>query len=128
MPSITHIFDGEVTPEVMQERAQELLRLRPNDPFVNQVVTAFAERCPLSMKLFWRLLQVADSFTTVDAAISLDYHLALRMIRRPDFVEGVRAILVDKDKAPKWVPNRLDLVDDGLLAEVFNEDGLPPLR
>ena len=84
-------------------------------------------RCPLS-KTVWRLLEVADSFTTADAAISLDYHLALRMIRRPDFVEGVRALLVDKDKAPKWSPNRLELVDNDLLKEVFNEDGLPPLR
>lgn len=128
MISINHIFGGEGTPEDMQERAQDLLHLQPSDPFVKQVVDAFAERCPVSIKLFWRLLQVADSFTTVDAAISLDYHLALRMIRRPDFVEGVRALLVDKDKAPKWLPNRLDLVDDELLAEIFNEDGLPPLR
>ena len=66
-------------------------------------------------------MQVADSFTTAHAAISLDYHLALKMIRRPDFVEGVRALLVDKDKAPKWSPNRLELVDNDLLKEVFNQ-------
>ena len=128
MTSISYIFGGEKTPEDMQELAQDLLCLRPKDAFVNQIVTAFAEGCPFSVKLFWRLLQVAESFTTVDAAISLDYHLALRMIRRPDFVEGVRALLVDKDKAPTWSPNRLDLVDNGLLEEVFNEDKLPPLR
>ena len=128
MTSISYIFGGEETPEDMQERAQELLCLRPNDTFLKQIVTAFAEGCPFSVKLFWRLLQVAENFTTVDAAISLDYHLALRMIRRPDFVEGVRALLVDKDKAPTWSPNRLDLVDNGLLEEVFNEDELSPLR
>ena len=128
MTSISYIFGGEETPEDMQERAQDLLCLRPNDNFLKHIVTAFAEGCPFSVKLFWRLLQVAESFTTVDAAISLDYHLALRMIRRPDFVEGVRALLVDKDKAPTWSPNRLDLVDNGLLEEVFNGDVLPPLR
>ena len=54
--------------------------------------------------------------------------LSLRMIRRSDFIEGARA-LVDKDKAPKWSPNRLELIDDSLLGEDFdNEDGLPPLR
>jgi enoyl-CoA hydratase len=50
------------------------------------------------------------------------------MTRRPDFTEGVRALLVDKDKTPSWSPSRLDLVDNGLLEEVFNEDDLPPLR
>ena len=128
MKSINHIFSGQDTPEDMQQRAKDLLCLRPNDIFLKQVVMAFSEGCPLSVKLFWHLLQVADSFTTADAAISLDYHLALRMIRRPDFVEGVRALLVDRDNAPKWSPNRLDLVDNDLLEEVFNEEGLPPLR
>ena len=128
MTSINYIFGGEDTPEDMRQRANDLLCLRPTDLFLKQVVTAFSGGCPLSVKLFWRLLEVADSFTTADAAISLDYHLALRMIRRPDFVEGVRALLVDKDEAPKWSPNCLELVDNGLLEEVFNEDELPPLR
>ncbi len=128
MPVISHIFGGQVTPDVMQKRAQKLLNLRPNDRFVQQVVKAFAERCPMSMMVFWRLLRVADHFATVDEAISLDFHLTLRMIRRPDFIEGVRSLLVDKDKAPKWVPDRLDLIDKSLLEEVFNGDRLPPLR
>ena len=128
MTLITDVFGGERTPEGMQKRAQDLLCLWPNDAFLRQMVIAFADRCPFSVKLFWRLLQVAGSFTTADAAISLDYHLALRMIRRPDFVEGVRALLVDKDKTPKWSPNRLDLVDNGSLEEVFNPDDLPTLR
>jgi len=128
MPSISNIFGGEGAPEDMQKRAQDLLCLRPNDAFLKQVVNAFAEGCPFSVKLFWRLLQVADAFETADSAISLDYQIASKMIRRPDFVEGVRALLVDKDKTPKWLPNRLDLVDHGLIEDVFNQDGLPPLR
>jgi enoyl-CoA hydratase/carnithine racemase len=128
MASINYIFSGEGTPEEMQERAQNLMRLRPNDPFLEEVTAAFAERCPVSIKVFWRLLQIADGFIKAEEAISLDYHLALRMIRRSDFVEGVRALLLDKDQEPKWVPNRLDLVNNDLLSEVFNEDGLPLLR
>jgi len=128
MTSISHIFGGEETPEDMLRRAQDLLLLRPNDTFLKQIVSSFSESCPFSVKLFWRLLQVSENLTTADAAISLDYHLALRMIRRPDFVEGVRALLVDKDNAPTWSPDRLDLVDNGLLEEVFEEDDLPPLR
>ena len=52
MTSISHIFGGEETPEDMQERARDLLCLRPNDTFLKQVVTAFAEGCPFSVKLF----------------------------------------------------------------------------
>lgn len=127
MNSIDDIFSGDINPEDMQDRAKSLLLLRPKDPFVKQVVKAFAYGCPSSIKVFWRLLEVAEGFSSADAAISFDYHLALRMIGRPDFAEGIRALLVDKDKAPKWAPNRLELVDNGLLAEVFDHDGLPPL-
>jgi enoyl-CoA hydratase/carnithine racemase len=72
MTSISYIFGGEKTPEDMQERAQDLLRLRPNEIFLRQIVAAFAEGCPFSVKLFWRLLQVAERFTTTDDAISLE--------------------------------------------------------
>ena len=127
MPVINHIFAGDVTPEDMQERALDLAQLRPNDKLVRHVNEAFSSRCPVSIKLFWRLLHEADRITTVTEALSLDFHLAMRMIRRPDYVEGVRAVLVDRDNAPKWSPDSLQLVDKTLLDDLFNEDGLPPL-
>ena len=127
MPVIEYIFGGDVTPEQMQERAEDLALIRPNDKLISHVLTAFATYCPVSIKLFWRLLQMADGITDIGAALTLDYHLAMRMIRRADFIEGVRAVLVDRDNAPKWSPNSLELVDKAFLDALFDEDGLPPL-
>ena len=127
IPVIEHIFGGDVNPEQMQERAQDLALMRPNDKLVSHVLTAFATRCPVSIKLFWRLLQMADGITDIGAALTLDYHLAMRMIRRADYIEGVRAVLVDRDNAPKWSPNSLALVDKALLDALFDEDGSSPL-
>ena len=127
MPVIEHIFGGDVTPEQMQKRAEDLALMRPNDKLVSHVLTAFATRCPVSIKLFWRLLQMADDITDIGAALTLDYHLAMRMIRRADYIEGVRAVLVDRDNLPKWSPNSIALVDEALLDALFDEDGLPPL-
>ena len=128
MSAINHIFSGDATPEQMQERAEDLALMRPNDKLVGHVVTAFATLCPVSIKLFWRLLQMADGITDICAALTLDYHLAMRMIRRADYIEGVRAVLVDRDNAPKWSPNSLKLVDKALLDALFDKDGLPLLR
>ena len=102
--------------------------MRPNDKLVGHVVTAFSTLCPVSIKLFWRLLQMADGITDICAALTLDYHRAMRMIRRADYMEGVRAVLVDRDNAPKWSPNSLKLVDKALLDALFDKDGLPLLR
>ena len=41
------------------------------------------------------------------AALEQDYRIAWRMIRHPDFTEGVRALLIDKDNAPVWQPGDL---------------------
>jgi enoyl-CoA hydratase len=61
------------------------------------------------------------------AAIELDFHLALRMTKRADFVEGVRAIVIDKDQAPQWTPNSLEAVTETMLDAVFDRAGLPAL-
>ena len=39
--------------------------------------------------------------------------------RHPDFREGVRAVLVDKDGAPKWTPARIEDVDPAAIAAMF---------
>ena len=31
--------------------------------------------------------------------------------RHPDYVEGIRAILIDRDNKPKWTPDHIDLAD-----------------
>ena len=78
-------------------------------------------------KVFLKKLQMADEITDIGATRSLDYHLAMRNHPRGDYIEGVRAVLVDRDNAPKWSPNSLALVDKALLDALFDEDGLPPL-
>ena len=56
--------------------------------------------------------------------MALEYRLAARMIMRPDFAEGVRAVLVDKDNAPRWNPAAPEAVTDAMLDEIFA--ALPP--
>ena len=39
-------------------------------------------------------------------------------IRRPDFAEGVRAVVIDKDRRPRWSPARRADVDRAMIAAV----------
>jgi enoyl-CoA hydratase len=45
--------------------------------------------------------------------------LTLTAMRHPDFAEGVRAMVVDKDRKPRWQPARVEDVDPEAIAEMF---------
>ena len=127
-PRIDHIFADGLSPEAIRDRAVDVAQLYPDDRFVGAVAAALTERCPMSIKVFCRMMDVARDFTLPAEALALEFQLAMRMIRRDDFVEGIRAVVVDKDQSPKWQPNRLESVDEAMLDAVFDGTGLPPLR
>ncbi|CAL5398240.1 unnamed protein product [Camellia sinensis] len=53
-----------------------------------------------------------------------EYRMVCNVIRgevSKDFVEGCRAILLDKDKNPKWEPSKLELVSDDMVDHYFSK-------
>ena len=76
---------------------------------------AVASKCPTSAKVALRQFAESGSRADFAAEMALEYRLAVRMIVRPDFVEGVRAVLVDKDNAPQWAPPTAEDVTDEML-------------
>jgi len=67
------------------------------------------------------LRQLAESLKLDDFAdnMAMEYRIASRVLTRPDFAEGVRAVIVDKDNAPKWDPAQPEDVTDALLDTIF---------
>lgn len=49
-----------------------------------------------------------------------EYALAVRMVARPDFAEGVRAQVIDKDKNPRWQPSELADISNESLDAIFS--------
>ena len=40
--------------------------------------------------------------------MALEFRIVSRMLDNPDFYEGVRAVVIDKDQSPKWSPATID--------------------
>ena len=97
-------------------------------PMAEKTRHALDTRCPLSIAVAHRLLTdpQMEPATIVDA-IRQDYALALRMIRHPDFVEGVRALLIDKDNAPAWQPASLSGVRRAMVEAIVTPEDAPVL-
>jgi len=52
-------------------------------------------------------------------ALDAEFALTKTTMAYPDFAEGVRAMVVDKDRTPKWQPARLEDVDPAVVAAMF---------
>ena len=49
----------------------------------------------------------------------MEYRIGARVVGLYDFIEGVRAVIVDKDNAPRWNPARLEGVSEAMLDDIF---------
>lgn len=67
------------------------------------------------------LRQLADSLALTDFAdnMVMEYRIASRVLTRPDFAEGVRAVIVDKTHDPKWDPATPEGVSEELIDSIF---------
>ena len=67
------------------------------------------------------LRQLAESLKLTDFVdnMAMEYRIASRVLVRPDFAEGVRAVIVDKDNAPQWDPATAEGVTEALVDAIF---------
>jgi enoyl-CoA hydratase len=71
---------------------------------------------PTSLKITLRNLREAAAFNRVEQSFQQDLRISLACIAGHDFIEGIRAQIVDKDRNPAWRPDNLadvtaDIVD-----------------
>ncbi len=67
------------------------------------------------------LRQLAESTAMDDFAdnMRMEYRIGARVLTRPDFAEGVRAVIIDKDNAPQWDPATPEGVTADLIDAIF---------
>ncbi|WP_133366606.1 enoyl-CoA hydratase/isomerase family protein [Qipengyuania sediminis] len=85
--------------------ARELATLRTKSP----------QTCKVALRQLARSAEL-DDFA---ANMAMEYRIASRVLTRPDFAEGVRAVIVDKTGDPAWDPATPEGVTDDLLDAIF---------
>jgi enoyl-CoA hydratase len=70
-----------------------------------------------------RNVRAAVSFNKVQESFQQDYRISLACIAEHDFIEGIRATIVDKDRNPVWRPAKLEDVTDEIVGRHFESIG-----
>lgn len=76
-------------------------------------------KSPQTLKVAFRQLAAGAAMTDFADNMAMEYRIGSRVVARHDFIEGVRAVIIDKDNAPQWDPATLEGVSDAMLDEIF---------
>jgi len=78
-----------------------------------------ATRSPLSLTVAHRQLREGRTLTRFEDVMRMEYRLACRMCQSNDFIEGVRALLEEKDMSPRWSPVSIGCVSSSVVDQMF---------
>jgi enoyl-CoA hydratase len=94
------------------------LRARPEDD-ARAAADAIAQKSPTSVCVALASLRRAARLETLRDCLDQELRVSVAFTRHPDFPEGIRAQVVDKDRAPRWEPPALEDVDPEDVAAFF---------
>ncbi len=126
-------FEGDAGRPALAQHQDEIARLFAGES-VEAIIAALetagtdwsreqlkvlATKSPQTMKVAFRQLQLGAKAKDFAQNMAMEYRIGARVVQRHDFLEGVRAVIVDKDNAPKWDPPTPSAVDEATLDAIF---------
>jgi enoyl-CoA hydratase/carnithine racemase len=116
-PAIDHFFALPDIPSIIEQ----LLEVTVIDTHRWAVDTAnlMQTRSPLAMAVTLELLR-RGRHLPLESCFDLELHLDRQWFERGDLIEGVRALIVDKDKKPRWNPSSVQALDAEHVASFFS--------
>ena len=93
---IDRLFGGETLRDIVN-----LLTATDSD-FARNALTAMDGNSPISMACAVELIHRSRMKDTIEGALDMEYRFTARAMEKGDFLEGIRALIIDKDNAPKW--------------------------
>ena len=86
--------------------------------WARNVAAGLRKKSPTSLKVTFRQLREGRHLS-FDYCLRMEFRMVNRMTAGQDFREGVRALLIDKDNAPRWQPDKLSDVSGAAVDASF---------
>lgn len=94
------------------ETAGDILRGMGDDEWSQKAEKAMRRNCPLSVAATVELIHRVRSLDQIEPVLALEYRFTYRSASDGEFVEGIRAAIIDKDRNPQWNIPSIEEVSD----------------
>lgn len=110
---IAHHFASDRYEEILASLAAD------DSEWAAKELATLKTKSPQTCKVALRQLATSEKLDSFAENMAMEYRIASRVLTRPDFAEGVRALIVDKTNDPQWNPATPEGVTDELLDSIF---------
>jgi enoyl-CoA hydratase len=110
---IGRTFSAATVPAILDALARE------DDEWAIKTREALLVRSPKALAATLAAVRRARKLRSLEDALNVELRLCLHLFEDGEFVEGVRALLVDKDKQPRWKPATMAELSDATVEALF---------
>ncbi|MGW6879562.1 enoyl-CoA hydratase/isomerase family protein [Streptomyces goshikiensis] len=110
---IDHCYAADTVEEVLARL------LASGVPAAKEAAATLAAKSPTALKVTLAALRGARRLGPLERVLEQEYRVSCAALSSPDLVEGIRAQVIDKDRAPRWSPARLAEVTEADTARYF---------
>jgi enoyl-CoA hydratase/carnithine racemase len=121
MNLIENIFSKGSVEEIMELlniEHQEQEKNNKNSKWIENIILKLNTMSPTSLKVVHEQITRGKKLDLAQC-FKMELKIAEKMLLGKDFFEGVRALLIDKDKNPKWNPSNISEVKKEEIDEYF---------
>lgn len=118
---INNCFSRRTVEEIILALERETVN--SNTGWISSTIKSLKAASPTSLKITLRSIR-EGRLQGVGQCLISEYRIVCHILEgkvSKDFMEGCRAIIVDKDKNPKWEPSKLELVSDEMIDRYFSK-------
>jgi enoyl-CoA hydratase/carnithine racemase len=103
------LFGGDRIEDILSRLDAEAATSGTDVAFARATAALMRTKSPTSLKLVLAQMRRGSSLDFTEC-MRTEFRIVSRVVRGHDFYEGIRAVIVDKDQAPRWQPPTLDAV------------------
>jgi enoyl-CoA hydratase len=118
-PAIDRFFQAEGIEDMLAGLEAAAAEGGADAAFARSTAALIRTKSPTSLKVTLALLRRGRTLD-FNECMRTEFRVASRVAAGHDFYEGIRSVIIDKDKAPRWQPPSLEAVSDGDVERHFS--------